>query len=80
MSEEKLVEVRCQFKLTAGKNFHRRGEYIKQGQQYTCNMLCVEVYPPSRGRTKCPRCNLFFGFEVATQSKVNTTVRVEPVK
>ena len=78
--EKKLIDVRCPFSITAKESFHRRGQYIKAGQQYPCNILCVRVYAPSSGETKCPRCNLFFEFDVVEQSKVATKINVQPHK
>lgn len=62
-----LIDIRCPFKKTSKVD----------GLTYTCNRVCVRVFPGSSGEAKCKECHLFFEFEVDIQAKPVTGVRVK---
>ena len=66
---ENLVEIRCPFE--------KKSKTTKE--MYTCNRICVKVYPGSAGEAFCRSCHLPFEFEVDQQAKSQTGVRVKPV-
>lgn len=80
MEENKLVEVRCPFQKKARHSFYRDGKMIKAGEVYSCNMLCVKVYPGSAGEAFCSSCKLGFDFEHKHQQTVHTSIRVKSIK
>ena len=63
---EEFVPVRCPFKRRAKKN----------GELYVCNRTCVKVSPGSSGEARCRTCGLSFEFNVDSQAKNITGVRV----
>ena len=46
---------------------------------YLCNRICVQVSPGSKGKAKCRSCHLFFEFEVNSEAKITTGIRVKKV-
>lgn len=70
MEDKKYFEVRCPFQKVSKKD----------GKLYACNRVCVEVTAGSSGRAKCRSCHLKFEFEIDSQAKTTTGVRVQKIK
>ena len=68
--EPKFFEVRCPFEKLSKKD----------GKLYPCNRVCVEVTAGSSGRARCRSCHLRFEFEVDSQAKATTGIRVQKEK
>ena len=67
---ESLLEVRCPY------------ERISKSDQklYKCNSLCVKVSAGSTGEARCRKCGLNFLFGADDSAKVQTGVRIQPIK
>ena len=65
--EKNLIVIRCPFK--------RRG--VHDNKPYICNRVCVKVTPGSAGEAHCKSCRLSFEFEVDSQARNTTGVRVK---
>jgi len=65
--EHKLTDIKCPFKKRSKSS----------GMLYTCNRVCVKVYPGSAGEVWCRSCKLTFAFEVDGQSQVRTLINVQ---
>jgi hypothetical protein len=66
---ENLVEIKCPFEKRSKTN----------KEIYQCNRICVKVTPGSSGEARCRSCHLSFEFEVDSQAKMTTGVRVKPI-
>lgn len=67
MENPELIVIRCPFK--------RRGNH--DNKIYVCNRVCVKVRPGSAGEAYCRECKLTFEFEVDSQARNTTGVRVK---
>ena len=63
---ESWVEIRCPFEKRSKSD----------NKLYKCNRVCVKVVPGSAGEARCRSCHLSFEFEVDSQSKNTTGIRV----
>lgn len=62
-----LFEIRCPSEKLSKKD----------GKLYRCNRICVEVRAGSSGRARCRSCHRLFDFEVDSQAKLSTGVKVQ---
>lgn len=69
MKKKELFEIRCPFQ--------RLGK--QDGKLYQCNSLCVKVAKGSAGEARCRKCHLNFEFELDTNAKLTTGVRIKPI-
>lgn len=67
---ENLVEVRCPFE---------KESKTESNTVYKCNRICVKVTPGSAGEARCRSCHKSFEFDVDSQAKIETWVRVKPI-
>jgi hypothetical protein len=67
--EQNLVTVRCPIK--------RRGRH--DTKIYICNRTIIKVLPGSAGQAYCRDCQKEFWFEVDSQARNTTGVRVKPL-
>lgn len=64
---ENLIEIRCPFTRKSKTD----------NQFYLCNRICVKVTPGSSGEAKCRSCHLSFEFEIDSQARNTTGVRIK---
>lgn len=67
--EKQLIDIRCPFK--------KRGKHTNK--MYICNRICVKVRAGSSGEAYCKSCGLSFEFEVDSQARNTTGVRVKKI-
>lgn len=67
ITAENVIEIRCPFEKKSKKD----------NQLYRCNRVCVQVTPGSAGIARCRSCHLLFVFEVDSQAKAQTGVKVQ---
>lgn len=64
---DNLIDIRCPFKKISK---------IDQ-QLYLCNRVCVKVTPGSSGEARCKNCHKSFWFQVDSQARNTTGIRVK---
>lgn len=69
LTEKQLIVIRCPFK--------KKGRHGDKSYIYICNRTCVKVTPNSAGEAYCKSCRLSFEFEVDSQARNTTGVRVK---